>query len=476
MSNHIIKIKKHEASFRFGKNINKKLLLADNFLADHPNLLFWTERNESKKGLFYAYREGVYLPISNLEVEEILANYEPADPKILMPSSISDSQLQETMRYIKRKRFFYRDVFNQENIINFKNGFLDIVTGELLPHSPEIVSTVQLPYSYTKDDTCPLFIKTINGIFEKDYDKVNILQEFMGYCLTKSTKYEKALFMIGAAQSGKSTIIETIQSMLGEDNVSNISLPDLGNPSFAGGLIDKYANLVSEIPKNVRNYEDQLESIISGERLTINTKFVPTYTARPFCKLIFAANDMPRISDTSDAIFRRMLLLEFDTKIEDSKVDVDLKRKLKNEYSGVFNWAFEGLQRLNENKKFTKSRNMTRRIKQLKIKNNTTLYFLEENYITDNKNENFVYISEVYREYVSFCKDIGARPLYINNFSEEVRKIYVDDIVRGRKYRGNRQEQVLYGIRKIAVGDKVHTEEDDLTNIISNAEEILWED
>lgn len=445
---HIKRIKKHVAVFPDVNGVNKCLQLADDFLSFNDDIIFWTERNESKRGIFYKYNNGVYKEISNLELENIIIHYEPSNRSFLIPMQINETKLQEVIKNIKKRRFFYREYFNQENIINFRNGFFDIIEGVLLPHDKSIISTVQLPYNYDPDSKCPVFIDTINHIFKGDLEKIHILQEFMGYCLIKSTKYEKALFMVGAAQSGKSTIIETIQSMLGEDNVSNIGLHELSNPAFVGGLIDKYANLVSEIPKNVRDYEDALNMIISGERLTINTKFVPTYNARPFCKLIFAANDMPRISNTSDAVFRRMLLLEFDNKIADDVVDVDLKYKLKKEFSGVFNWAFIGLKRLITRKGFTKSSNMNERIRQLKVRNNTTLYFIEENYELCKQTEGDISVSEIYKEYNKFCLDIGARPLYINNFSEEIRKLYGDKILKKRKTVNLRQEQSFYGLRK----------------------------
>lgn len=445
---HIKRINKHKAVFPNQAGINKCLQLADDFLTHNPDILFWTERNETKRGVFYRYKDGVYKEISNLELENIVIHYEPSDSNFLIPSKLGETKLQEVIKNIKKRRFFYREDFNQENIINFRNGFFDIVTGDLLPHDISIISTVQLPYNYDPQAKCPIFFKTIQEIFENDAEKIQILQEFLGYCLTKSTKYEKALFMVGAAQSGKSTILETIQAMLGEENVSSIGLAELADSAFVGGLIDKYANLVSEIPKNVRDYEDTLKMIISGERLTVNTKFVPTYTARPFCKLIFAANDMPRISDTSNAVFRRMLLLEFNNKIEDNKVDVDLKDKLKTEYAGVFNWAFDGLKRLNKRKGFTKSLEMDEVIEQLKIRNNTTLYFLNENYELCDQNEGEVIVSTIYREYAQFCIDIGAKPLYINNFSEEIKKLYGDKTSRRRKTINLRQEQCLYGLRK----------------------------
>jgi putative DNA primase/helicase len=72
-----------------------------------------------------------------------------------------------------------------------------------------------------------------------------------------------------------------------------------------------------------------LKKIISGEPVKVDTKFIPSYDARPFCKIIFSANDMPKIADTSNGIFRRLLLIDFDNVVPDSKIDADLREKVK---------------------------------------------------------------------------------------------------------------------------------------------------
>lgn len=422
------------------------LRMARAFLENHKHLIFCTSVNAMRKGLFYMYREGVYAEISEIEIDNMLLNC----PETYPVKSSPLSKRKEIIENMKTLRCFYREDFNQENLINFKNGIFNLVDSSFHKHSPAYLSTIQLPYEYNPMMDCPLWLSTIEKIFMGDMEKIAILQEFMGYCLTKTTKYEKALFMVGEGQTGKSTVLETIEAMLGKNNISSLSLKLISNPAYIGGIMNKYANIVSEIPKNVSDYEDAFKIIVSGEPLTVNTKWVATYTDRPFCKLIFAANKLPRINDTSKAVFRRMLLLDFEREITEKEKDHDLKEKLKSEHSGVFNWAIHGIRRLEKQRSFTNSENMMRRINEIKVQNNSILFFCDEFLeSTYDKENTFLAKKEVYRKYCEFCADYNIKQvMHIKNFNEELWAIFRNDTLRDkRKTINGIQTQIWPGIK-----------------------------
>jgi putative DNA primase/helicase len=447
---HIKRTHKHITKFNSENNSNKYLELADAFLTTHPEVIYWTERNDSKKGLFYRHHDGVFKACSCLEIENMLIDFVPENKSIILPRALSESKRQETIKNIKMARFFYRDVFNQEHIINFKNGFFDVVDGELIPHSMDIISTIQLPFSYDPKAECPLFLKVVNESLENDFEKIMILQEFFGYCLTSNTERERALFIVGAACSGKSTVLEAIKATLGEENCSCVRMDMLADCRFTGNLIDKYANIDTEIPQNMENYEDALKKIISGESITINTKFIPTYEAKPTCKLIFAANDLPRISDTSDAVFRRILLLYFNNVVAKENIDYELKAKIKaSECPGIFNWAFEGLKRLRKNKEFTYSKTMVEQVEELKLQNNSVYFFINENYEVTGDVNDLIIADEIYDEYKAFCGKVGAKGIFKSNiFAKEAKKCFVKKIEGTTKRINGVPKRVWTGLRK----------------------------
>jgi len=442
-------IKPHKSIPKFSHQSNQYLRLADAFLEAHPEILFWTERNETKKGLFYYYQEGVYKGISTLDIERMLMNFTPPDSDIVIPALLSHGKQQETMHFVKIRRFFYRDFFNPENIINFKNGLFDIHTGEMKPHTMDVISTNQLPYMYDAKAECPYFMKAMTEALENNLNKIAILQEYIGYCLTRSTKYEKGLFIIGASDSGKSTVLDGIEAMIGKENVSHTNMEQLCQARFGGNFIDKLVNIDHEIPKDLTGYEDVFKKIISGQAITVDTKFVPSYDAFPYCKVIFAANDMPKISDSSHAIFKRMLLLNFDNVISKEKMDFDLKEKIKKEAAGIFNWAFHGLQRLNENKKFTESMEMIDSLNDLKLQNNTVYYFINECFEIVPGEEHCIQVDLLYEKYQKFCYHVGGKGVFKKMvFSKEIKKIFGKQIVSGQQWVNQRNHRVWYGLKE----------------------------
>ena len=441
---------KHKAVYGFHNKANKYLELADNFLEDHPEVIYWTEANDSKKGLFYLYEKGLYRACSTFEIESLLRNYIPSNPAILLPKSLGLAKFQEVMRLIKSIRFFYRESFNPVNIVNFKNGFFDVNTGDMSPHNMETISTIQLPYNYDPDAECPLFMRVLNEALSGDVEKIGIIQEFVGYCLIPSTKFMKALFFVGASQSGKSTVLDSIEATLGKENCSAIRMDMICDSRFIGHLIDKYVNIDREVPHEMSNYEEALKKVISGEKITVNTKFLPSYDTNLTCKLMFAANDLPKINDTSDAIFERILLLDFNNVIAKDKRDADLKDKIKqNECAGIFNWAYIGLQRLLKNGKFTSSNDMISHIEELKLLNNSVYYFISETHEVTENDEHFVVVDDLYENYKDFCHEVGAKGIFKKpTFGKEMRKVFVNKIKDGRRNVKGSQVRVYTGIRK----------------------------
>lgn len=441
----------HKIKFNSQNHSNKYLELADDFLDKHQEIIYWTEANDTKKGLFYKYKDGVYKQCSTFEIEDLLLDYTSENKSILIPRALSEAKQQEVIRNIKKRRFFYRDVFNPEHIVNFKNGYFDINTGELIPHSMEVVSTIQLPYSYDPSAECPTFQRVLWESLSGDKEKIAILQEFVGYCLIPTAKYERAMFLVGASGSGKSTVLDSIEAALGTENCSGVRMDMICDSRFVGLLLDKYVNIDMEVPQNINNYEEALKKVISGQTVTINTKFLPSYDTKITCKLMFAANDLPHISDTSDAIFRRILLLDFNNVVPSDKIDADLKDKIKqNECPGIFNWAYEGLKRLNERGEFTKSNDMAGHIEELKLLNNSVYYFITENYeVTGNHKDNYVITEDLYEDYKDFCHKVGAKGIFKKPvFGKEMRKIFLKDIDNPIKRVKGVSTRVWSGIRK----------------------------
>ena len=75
----------------------------------------------------------------------------------------------EIIAHIKYRTMVNREEFdNDMNVINVKNGLLDIMTDELKPHTTEYLSFVQFPLRYDPNATCPKIIKFLTQVLSKE--------------------------------------------------------------------------------------------------------------------------------------------------------------------------------------------------------------------------------------------------------------------------------------------------------------------
>ncbi len=140
---------------------------------------------------FYQYERGVYTRISNEEVSAIARETMHS----IVPDCWKPSYKQECLEILQLERLL-KGEFNKNNrFINLKNGLFDLKEYKIVAHTPEFLSTVQLPILYDENVECPKFIKFLHKIFEDDEERIKLIQQLFGYCLTSSTKAQKAFIL-----------------------------------------------------------------------------------------------------------------------------------------------------------------------------------------------------------------------------------------------------------------------------------------
>jgi putative DNA primase/helicase len=364
---------------------------------------------------FYVYNNGYWQSIYELE---LLATISEKFPNINRKTIATKKQIIEHLKMMVYKNL---NSFNNYDLLNFPSCMIDAKGDNVLKHDSKYLSTLRIPYEYDSLAQCPLWINTLDGIFEGDKNKIDVLQEYFGYCLTRDVTREKALLLLGESRSGKSTILDTINHLLGEENISSVALEYLSNPQYTPMLINKMVNIDWDVASGAERFEANFKIITSGEPVNVNQKFVKTFTFRPYCKLIMAANKFPRITDHSSAFYKRLILLPCNRVFEPHEQDLQLKKKLVGEMTGIFNWSMAGLHRLEKrggfevNKKF-----MVDAIEELREESNPIDVFFKENIIADNSGEYEIEKLELYNRYTAWCKANGNVAMANNKFGSTV--------------------------------------------------------
>lgn len=168
--------------------------------------------------------------------------------------------------------------------------------------------------------------------------------------------------------------------LVGTDNISHIPLNELHKGFSRVCLYGKTVNICSENESDGKTMNTQYFKAIVGEDvINAEQKGKPVFSFKPTVKMIFSMNNFPSTKDKSTGYYRRLMILNFTAFFNDNNRDKDLKNKLRNEMSGIFLWAIEGLKRLRENDyKFSKCKNMEEILDEYKIEQNPMIAFFDE--------------------------------------------------------------------------------------------------
>ncbi|MBW2598590.1 MAG: DNA primase [Deltaproteobacteria bacterium] len=310
-----------------------------------------------------------------------------------------------------------RAINDNEDWICIQNGMLNLQTLDIVPHEKEYYATFALPVSFDPDkiDDCKRWISYLEETVQTPAAMAQ-LQEFLGYCLLKSTKYEKCLILLGPGADGKSTFLKIMKEMVGDQNCAAVSFPDLEDQFQRSSLYGKLVNISTEIGAKAIE-SPYFKAITSGDPINAAFKHRNTFTFSPYCKLAFAGNRLPRVLDNSDGIFRRFLPVRFKRQFLDD-ADPDLFIKLKEELSGIFSWALLGLHRLLDQGKFTEGEETRELLMDYRRINNPVLCYVEDRCVLGE--EHSIEKQTIYTDYKQYCSIKGYSALNEVNFFREL--------------------------------------------------------
>ena len=324
---------------------------------------------------------------------------------------------------LKTETFIKPDVINSVSFLNVKNGLYDVDNMRLIPHTSQVYSINQLNVTYQNNAQCPLWVKTLREIFEDDSTRIMLLQEYFGYCLTRDTDYEKSLFLFGEGANGKSVVLYVLEELIGRENCSSIPLEKFNDMHYIAQLRDKLVNISLETNARADVYDNMFKAIVTGDTIAADEKYGQPFQFKPYCKLLFSTNNMPRVKDKTEGYFRRLLVLPFNQQFTVNGRDPKLKYKIAgSELDGIFLWALNGLKCLRERGYFEESASMLAVKDEYRKENNNVIIFADEVCVIDAHAE--VKKDELYQAYHDWCFASGYKPLRKIAFGRELQRQY----------------------------------------------------
>ena len=321
------------------------------------------------------------------------------------------------------------------NLIAFNNGIYDIETNSFMDFSPNFIITNKIPWNYNPGAYSKLVDDTLNKIACNDKQIRMLLEEILGAVMYRSNTLAggKAFILIGEKNNGKSTFLDMVKTMLGDENIASLDLGELGDRFKTAELFGKLANIGDDIGDEFIANPAVFKKLVTGERLSVEKKGQDPFEFNNYAKMLFSANNIPRMGKGRDtgAILRRLTIIPFDARFnpDDPDYTPDIKYKLRDvecvEYMVLL--GLEGLKRVLKNKAYTKSEKVEKELEEYEVTNNPIAGFIQDNDVEEFENEK---TKDVYKQYQVYCAENNYIPLAHNEFSKQLKRYTNLDTVR----------------------------------------------
>lgn len=311
------------------------------------------------------------------------------------------------------------------NLIAFTNGVYDLNTDSLMEYGPETVITNVIPWEYNPDADCPIVDTFLDDISCGDIAVRNNLVELLGLCMHRSSAYGISAMLLGKGSNGKSTYLDTIQNVLGRENVSNLDLAQIGQHFQGVHVVGKLANIGDDI-SNKRIDGDTLaifKKMVTGSPVYTDVKGGMGFMFVPYATLIYSANEMPTLEDHSEGVLRRLFPIPFNAKFKpdidgfDPNIADKLKTREAAEY--LIQLALDGLMRLTRTNHMTSNAKSEEILTDIELTNDSVLQWLDE---TGHGAKYFIgrETKSAYSEYENWAHEANVMPFSRRRFSARI--------------------------------------------------------
>lgn len=404
--NKILRDESFQKPVFYGKNGNFLFNKFSSYLKNNNHVI----RLDSQ---LHIYQDGVYID-GNRAIEKAMIKVIP---------TLSSRNRNEVLKYLNIDAPEVRSKASA-NYIAFKNGIYNLNTGELEDFNPDIIIKNKIPFNYNFDAYNETMDNMLNKISCNDESIRDLLEEMAGYCMYRRNELRKAFILIGDKANGKSTYLDCIAYMLGESNTAALDLKELGDRFRTAELFGKLVNIGDDIGDEFIPNPAVFKKLVSGDRVTVERKGQDPFDFNNYSKLLFSANNIPRINDKTGAVLDRLVIVPFNATFSKSDPDYDpyIKYKVRTESAMEYliQLALDGLKRVLDNNGFTICEKVQAELDEYNEQNNPIVGFFKD--IDIDIDVLHQPTSDVYLRYKVYCNENSLTPIASNSFGKYVKK------------------------------------------------------
>lgn len=238
---------------------------------------------------------------------------------------------------------------NYPDLLNTKNGVVNLRKGELIERRPDHLFTYCLPVPFCPDaEDIGGWVAFLDSI-GLSAEMIDYLRLAAGYSLTGHTNEEIMFYLYGQRRSGKGTFVETINAVLGDlstgvdmNTFTSKRYGDTSNFDLAP-LKNKRVITASETSQQGGLNPAVIKKITGGDEIYCSFKRRDHFSYRPQFKVWLTSNFPVNVDVDDDAAWGRLRVIHFSQSYY-GREDKGLKARLRTPASLEFilAWAVSG--------------------------------------------------------------------------------------------------------------------------------------
>ncbi|MBC8539212.1 hypothetical protein H8693_09760 [Christensenellaceae bacterium NSJ-63] len=392
------------------------------------------KRGNEKRVVLYQYRDNHYKLLTESDCKAYIKSFLPV--KIRKPADWEVPYKELITDYANISE---NDLNSNEDIINFKNGILNIKTNELLPHNPKYLCTIQIPCDWKPDlslEDAPIFKDFLNTITSGNVDDQKTLLEVIGLCISNvdCSLFKKLLILKGVGNTGKTVFRQFVINTIGEKNSHSLDIKQLSErfaiSELYGIRLAGYGDMSFADVKAM----DKIKELTGGDSTRAEAKYQNGYQFKYKGFLMYCCNELPHFApgqDRGEWVYGRFLIVSCNNPIPQERQDKHLLEKLYNEREAVVSVAIRYLQKAIERGNLTESEQTLQNRKNYEIRNNSFALFLKEKCLLHTGRTNRSFFNNIY---IEWCRENNLRPEPMSERKAMLEKLGISAMKSGEYY------------------------------------------
>lgn len=367
----------------------------------------------------WVYRDGYYKDDGKVIIDRLL---DRVAGKLYTINASKETQKKIFLRCMEEFEIFDQNPY----LLCVKNGTVDLLTGDVLDHSPNHYLTSACPVLYDPSAKPVEFIKFLKGTCANDDDRLTLVDWVLACAVL--AEFEYILFLTGHGSNGKHVYEAMLQAFFGSETTEAISLEELMSSRFAMGYLRRARICISSETNPDKTKTELIKKISGNDWLSSDVKNKDRARFRAYTQLIFDSNSMPAFEDTSYGFARRFTRVVMPYKFVDhpdaedplqKKADRHLLEKLTSdkELSGILNLVILRAKDIALDRKIHRKEDSFER-------------YEEQSYSVSDFIEKFIEFDPLYRDY----KDWQQSSDFIFSKFEEYAKYTIGAKVSRKKF------------------------------------------